>query len=75
MGKTIVINSSNYVIGSGNRYEYRLPQTSYFPAGSGIGVSNIAIYNSIQNINEKRGNNLTGLELITSLLFQTDIIL
>jgi hypothetical protein len=61
MGKTIVINSSNYVIGSGNRYEYRLPQTSYFPAGSGIGVSNIAIYNSIQNINEKRGNNLVTL--------------
>jgi hypothetical protein len=58
MGKTIVINSSNYVIGSGNRFEYRLPQTSYFPAGSGIGVSNIAIYNSIQNINEKRGNNV-----------------
>jgi hypothetical protein len=58
MKKTIVINSSNYVIGSGNRYEYRLPQTSYFPAGSGIGVSNIAIYNSIQNINEKRGNNV-----------------
>jgi hypothetical protein len=61
MGKTIVINSSNYVIGSGNRYEYRLPQTSYFPAGSGIGVSNIAIYNSIQNINEKRGNNVVTL--------------
>jgi hypothetical protein len=61
MGKTIVINSSNYVIGSGNRFEYRLPQTSYFPAGSGIGVSNIAIYNSIQNINEKRGNNLVTL--------------
>jgi hypothetical protein len=61
MGKTIVINSSNYVIGSGNRFEYRLPQTSYFPAGSGIGVSNIAIYNSIQNINEKRGNNLLTL--------------
>jgi hypothetical protein len=61
MPKTIVINSSNYVIGSKNRYEYRLPQTSYFPAGSGIGVSNIAIYNSIQNINEKRGNNLLTL--------------
>ena len=61
MPKTIVINSSNYVIGSGNRFEYRLPQTSYFPAGSGIGVSNIAIYNSIQNINEKRGNNLVTL--------------
>jgi hypothetical protein len=57
MPKTIIINSSNYVQGSGNKYVYQFPQTSYFPAGSGIGVSNIAIYNSIQNITEKRGNN------------------
>jgi hypothetical protein len=57
MGKTIVINSSNYIQNSGNKYIYKFPQTSYFKAGSGIGVSNIAIYNSIQNITEKRGNN------------------
>jgi hypothetical protein len=57
MPKTIVINSSNYIQGSGNKYIYKFPQTSYFPTGSGVGVSNIAIYNSIQNITEKRGNN------------------
>ena len=57
MPKTIVINSSNYIQNSGNKYIYNFPQTSYFPIGSGIGVSNIAIYNSIQNINAKRGNN------------------
>ena len=57
MGKTIVINSSNYLQNSGNKYVYKFPQTSYFSTGSGIGVSNIAIYNSIQNITEKRGNN------------------
>ena len=57
MGKTIVINSSNYIQGSGNKYVYNFPQTSHFQAGSGIGVSNIAIYNSVQNINDKRGNN------------------
>jgi hypothetical protein len=57
MPKTIIINSSNYIQGSGNRFVYRFPQTSYFSIGSGIGVSNIAIYNSIQNITEKRGNN------------------
>ena len=61
MGKTIVINSSNYLQGSGNKYVYNFPQTSYFPAGSGIGVSNISIYNSIQNITQKRGNNTVTL--------------
>jgi hypothetical protein len=61
MPKTIVINSSNYLQGSGNKYVYNFPQTSYFSAGSGIGVSNISIYNSIQNITQKRGNNLVTL--------------
>jgi hypothetical protein len=61
MGKTIVINSSNYVQNSGNKYVYNFPQTSYFSAGSGIGVSNISIYNSIQNITQKRGNNVVTL--------------
>jgi hypothetical protein len=57
MPKTIVINSSNYVQGSNNQFKYNFPQTSYFSAGSSIGVSNIAIYNSIFNITQKRGNN------------------
>lgn len=61
MPKTIVINSSNYIHGSENKFIYNFPQTSYFPIGSGIGVSNIAIYNSIQNINSKRGNNIITL--------------
>jgi hypothetical protein len=61
MGKTIVINSSNYVQNSGNKYVYNFPQTSYFSAGSGIGVSNISIYNSIQNITQKRVNNVVTL--------------
>jgi hypothetical protein len=61
MPKTIVINSSNYVQNSGNKYVYNFPQTSYFAAGSGIGVSNISIYNSIQNITQKRGNNVVTL--------------
>ncbi len=61
MPKTIVINSSNYLQGSGNKYVYNFPQTSYFPAGSGVGVSNISIYNSIQNITQKRGNNTVTL--------------
>jgi hypothetical protein len=55
--KTIVINSSNYIQNSGNKYVYNFPQTVRFEVGSGIGVSNISLYNSIQNITEKRQNN------------------
>jgi hypothetical protein len=61
MGKTIVINLSNYLQGSGNKYVNNFPQTSYFAAGSRIGVSNISIYNSVQNITQKRGNNVVTL--------------
>jgi hypothetical protein len=61
MTRTLIINSSNYVVGSGNRYEYRFPQTAKFAAGSSIAVANLAIYNSIQNITIKRGNNIITL--------------
>lgn len=57
MPKTIIVNSSNYIQNSGNKFVYNFPTTSYFSAGSGIGVSNIAIYNSIQNVTERRNNN------------------
>jgi hypothetical protein len=71
MPKTIVINSSNYVQNSGNKYIYSFPQTSYFNSGSGIGVSNISIYNSIQNITQKRGNNVVTLNWLgTDYIFK-----
>jgi hypothetical protein len=49
---------------------YNFPQTSYFSSGSGIGVSNISIYNSIQNITQKRGNNVVTLNWLgTNYIF------
>ena len=57
MSKTIVINSSNFVVGSGNKFTYSLPTTVKFDSGSSIAVSNISIYNSIQNITALRNNN------------------
>ena len=58
MSKTLVINSSNYVIGSGNKFVYRFPNTVNFEAGSSIGLSSISIYNSTFNIEKSRGNNV-----------------
>ena len=57
MSKTLVINSSNYVIGSGNKFVYRFPNTVNFESGSSIGLSSISIYNSTFNIEKSRGNN------------------
>jgi hypothetical protein len=58
MPRTLVINSSNYLAGSGNRFIYRFPNTVKFDVGSAIAVANISMYNSIQNITIKRGNNV-----------------
>ena len=58
MSKTLVINSSNYVIGSNNKFVYRFPNTQKFEAGSSIGLSSISIYNSTFNIERNRGNNV-----------------
>ena len=57
MSKTLVINSSNYVIGSNNKYIYRFPNSVNFEVGSTIGLSSISIYNSTFNIEKSRGNN------------------
>ena len=61
MTRTLILNSSNYVVGSGNCYQYNFPQTAHFQAGAKVAVQNLAIYNSIQNITEKRGNNVITL--------------
>ena len=58
MSKTLVINSSNYIIGSNNKFVYRFPNTQTFEAGSSIGLSSISIYNSTFNIEKNRGNNV-----------------
>ena len=57
MPKTIVLNSSHFVQGSGNKYLYPFPTTCHFEAGSQIAVANISIYNSLQNITAQRGSN------------------
>ena len=58
MSKTLVINSSNYIIGSNNKFVYRFPNTQTFEVGSSIGLSSISIYNSTFNIEKNRGNNV-----------------
>ena len=55
--KTLIINSTNFVVGSLNQYSYRFPENAKFEAGCGLGIAGISIFNSFQNINVDRGNN------------------
>ena len=71
MSKTLVINSSNYVIGLNNKYVYRFSNSINFEVGSSIGLSSISIYNSTFNIEKNRGNNtiqIIGLGTIYTLV-------
>jgi hypothetical protein len=56
--KTIILNSSNYVAGSGNQFSISFPGNGIkFNAGDRIAVAGLAIYNSIFNVQASRGNN------------------
>jgi hypothetical protein len=56
--RTIIINSSNYVVGSGNEFEYKFPNSVKFDVGDRVGLSGIAVYNSSFNITSAYGNNV-----------------
>ena len=55
--RTIVINSSNHVDGTRNKYVYSFPSQLKLTENHRIGVSGISMYNSTFNIEAKRGNN------------------
>ena len=55
--RTIIINSSDYVVGSGNQYTYNFPSTVKLDATNSIGVASCSIYNSTFNITSTLGNN------------------
>jgi len=56
--RTIIINSSNYVVGSGNQFEYKFPNSVKFEVGDKVGLSGIAVYNSSFNITSEYENNV-----------------
>jgi hypothetical protein len=56
--RTIILNSSNYVQGSGNQFSIAFPGNGVkFNAGDRIAVAGLAIYNSTFNVQASRGNN------------------
>ena len=61
MPRLVVINSSNFVSGSGNTFTYNIPQTFKSNAGDMVGVASISMYNSTFNIRASVGNNIINL--------------
>jgi hypothetical protein len=55
--RTNIINTSNHVENTDNKYVYTFPSTVKFNDGDAIGVSSVALYNSTFNITSSRGNN------------------
>ena len=55
--RTLVINSSNHVEGTRNKFVYTFPSQLKLTENHRIGVSGISMYNSTFNIEAKRGNN------------------
>lgn len=53
----IVLNSTNRVANSTNRFEYNLPSATKFGAGDEVSLQSISIFNSIFNVESLRGNN------------------
>ena len=59
--RTIVINSSNHVEGTRNKFIYTFPSQLKLTENHRVGVSGVSMYNSTFNIESKRGNNVLTL--------------
>jgi hypothetical protein len=56
--ETIILNSTNYVSGSGNRFEYKFKNNEvFFGPGSKLALLRTTIYNAVYNISASYGNN------------------
>lgn len=69
--KTLVINSSNYVAGSGNTFVYKFPTATSFAKGDRVALANVAMTNSTYNISAARGNNT--VTILWASLLKNDI--
>jgi len=63
--RTLVMNSSHYVAGTGNTYRYNFPSAVTFGRGDKVAVANVAIFNSTFNITAALGNNTLSLSFPT----------
>ena len=60
--QTIILNTSNYVSDSGNRFTYKFNTNKIFTEKHRIGLQSISIYNSSFNIISDYGNNTLSIQ-------------
>jgi len=60
--KTIVLNSTNFVPGSGNVFQYNFPSAVSFAKGDRIGLASLSVTNSTYNISAARANNTVTIQ-------------
>ena len=63
--KTLVLNSTHYVPGSGNQFIYPFPTAIGFGKGDKIGLASLSISNSTYNVSAARGNNVITVNFYT----------
>ena len=57
MSNNIIINSTNIVSKSNNKFKYTMPREMEFKKGDKIAISHLNVYYSIFNITQKYNNN------------------
>jgi hypothetical protein len=68
--ETIILNSTNYVSGSGNRFEFKFKGGEFiFPQGSKLALLKTTIYNCVYNISTSIGNNTFSIKWIDGTVY------
>jgi hypothetical protein len=73
MTKTIIVNSSHYETGSGNRFIYNFPIQQNFKQGDKMALVKCSIYNCVYNISKDRGNNTFSIKWINDVVYNYTI--
>lgn len=72
--ETIILNSTNYVSGSGNRFEYKFRNNEvYFGPGSKLALLRTTMYNAVYNISSSYGNNTFTIYWIDGSVYNATI--
>jgi hypothetical protein len=69
MTKTIIVNSSHFESGSGNRFVYNFPIQQNFKLGDKMALVKCSIYNCVYNISSNRGNNTLSIKWINDVVY------
>jgi hypothetical protein len=72
--ETIILNSTNYVSGSGNRFEFKFKGGEViFGQGSKLALLKTTIYNCVYNISSSIGNNTFSIKWIDGTIYNATI--